>query len=93
MQSFPNDVKLILGGTFSTLIDSANRTWTISYTYNIKRTQPYVQIQDHTLTEVLVCSRVPVIERSVVRESDPRIVQAFSHVKYVSFHFNCTNSF
>ena len=27
MQSFPNDVKLILGGTFSTLIDSANCTW------------------------------------------------------------------
>lgn len=36
---------------------------------------------------------VPVIERSVVRESDPRIVQAFSHVKYVSFDFNCTDSF
>ena len=69
MQSFPNDVKLILGGTFSTLIDSANRTWTISYMYNIKRTRPYVHIQDHTSTEVLVCSRVPVIERSVVRES------------------------
>ena len=51
----------------------------------VKRTCPYDQIQDHTLTEDLVSSRVPVVERSVVRESDPRIIQAFYHVKYVSF--------
>ena len=57
----------------------------------------YVQIQDRTLTEVLLYSRVPVVERSVVRESEPRlrprIIQAFRHVKYVSFNSNCTDSF